>query len=422
MVPKGLKKVDVDDLATGMYVARLDRDWLGTQFEVQGFYVTAETLSDLEVSCRYVYVDTRRFDHQIHRTGSLGGNAKYKQPKKTNRKNLRYQSDLEVFRLSDRYEDTIELHQEISDVRETLVNASARTKDLFDCVARSRTLDLHAKTMEVVNPLVESVIRNKNALAILLRIEAMDNYALKHAVSSCILAALTGRELGLHPDDIKVLSTGCFLADVGKIEIASELLIQPTPLDTQQRELIRKHVAEGCRIVKNCGVTDQDVIDIVATHHERYDGSGYPHGLTGNQIPVFGRIAGIVDSYDAMITPRPYAPAMSSFDAAQELSLAADCLFQKELVHAFLQTTGIFPVGALVELNTGEVGLVVAQNKAKRLRPKVMLLLDSDKHESYGLPMIDLRTDDSEYDHPNVWITRELPSNAYGLTPAEYFH
>ncbi len=129
-----------------------------------------------------------------------------------------------------------------------------------------------------------------------------------------------------------------------------------------------------------------------------------------------------MDSYDAMITPRPYAPAMSSFDAAQELSLAADYLFQKELVHAFLQTTGIFPVGALVELNTGEVGIVVAQNKAKRLRPKVMLLLDSDKHESYGLPMIDLRTDDSEYDHPNVWISRELPSNAYGLTPAEYFH
>jgi HD-GYP domain-containing protein (c-di-GMP phosphodiesterase class II) len=186
--------------------------------------------------------------------------------------------------------------------------------------------------------------------------------------------------------------------------------------------LIRRHPADGVRILKESGLENSTVLAMVETHHERHDGSGYPHGLSDNSIPVFGRIAGIIDSYDAMITERPYATARSSFNAVMELQKQADVLFQKELVDYFIKAIGVFPVGTVVELNTGEVGIVVAQDSSRRLRPKVMIILDEDKNPREELLIPDLGSVDTDPSKPlSVWITKELPQTAYGIDPTEYF-
>ena len=160
---------------------------------------------------------------------------------------------------------------------------------------------------------------------------------------------------------------------------------------------------------------------MVATHHERHDGSGYPAGLEGVGIPLFGRIAGLIDSYDAMITPRPYAQCRTSFEAMQELADLKDSLFQGTLVEQFMQAVGLFPTGSVVQLNSGEVGVIVKQNTARRLRPKVVVILDGDGKRYDSLVLIDLAKYTPETGKSDLWISQELEPGAHGIQPDEYF-
>ena len=137
-----------------------------------------------------------------------------------------------------------------------------------------------------------------------------------------------------------------------------------------ERTIVKKHVAVGLDLVKNALGLNADVLAMIQHHHERHDGSGYPQGLTGADMPVFGRIAGLIDCFDAMTTKRPYAPAKSAYDAVRELNGLSGTGFQRELVEQFVQAVGMFPTGSLVELNTGEVAVVIEQNRVRRLRPE----------------------------------------------------
>ena len=138
-------------------------------------------------------------------------------------------------------------------------------------------------------------------------------------------------------------------------------------------------------------------------------------------IPLFARIVGLVDSYDAMISTRPHVGARSSFEAIQELADLKGGLFQAELVEQFMQAIGLFPTGSVIELNTGEVGVVVAQNALRRLRPKVVVILDQDKQRHAKLVVVDLGKYGSENAGSDLWINRELEVGAYGIRPDEYF-
>ena len=155
--------------------------------------------------------------------------------------------------------------------------------------------------------------------------------------------------------------------------------------------------------------------------HERIDGSGYPKQLRGTAISAYGQIAGIVDTYDAMISERPYAAALSSYEAVHRLHDCAGTLFQSDLVEHLTQAIGVFPTGTLVELNTGEVGIVTEQNPARRLRPKISLVLNERKLPRTPI-VADLNSMDIDPSKPlTVWITRELPQGAFGVDAAMHF-
>jgi hypothetical protein len=136
---------------------------------------------------------------------------------------------------------------------------------------------------------------------------------------------------------------------------------------------------------------DERIIAMVQCHHERHDGSGYPQGLSGLDVPVFARIAGVVDHFDAVVSARPYADPVSAYDAVRSLNKRAGTEFQAEVVEQFVQAVGMFPNGTLVELSTGEVGVVLEQNRVRRLRPKVLVLLDKHKKPMKRSKKLDLR-------------------------------
>ena len=203
-------------------------------------------------------------------------------------------------------------------------------------------------------------------------------------------------------------------------ELPQELLDQAENLDDMQRKIIQRHTIIGSEMVASSGDVDFDILAIVENHHERLDGSGYPKGLEGAQIPLLARIAGLVDTYDAMVSARTYAPAHTSHEAAQELIDRKGLSFQESLVEQFVQSIGLFPTGVLVELNTAEVGIVVKQNETRQLKPEIVIVLDTEKDRKEHLEIVDLARQDIAADGER-WIARELLPGTYGVNSQEYF-
>jgi HD-GYP domain-containing protein (c-di-GMP phosphodiesterase class II) len=413
----GLQRVEIGDLSLGMYVAKLDRPWLETSFVLQGFYVrSSDTIAELDAECDFVYVDPRRFDSSTaeRKLRLVVSNTE------TDASPNAHQSSIAPSQPRE-YQDRVELNDEIQPAQTSLEEAIRVLEGVVHKLQSSGGVDI-TDIESAVRPIVSSVMRNKDALAALLRMKRIDDYTYSHAISSAVWAAVFGRELGFSPDDIDTLAVGCATVDIGKTKLATDLLVQPHAPSEEQWEQIKMHPEEGVRLLKESGGQNPTLLAMVETHHERHDGSGYPLGLSGNSIPVFGRIAGIIDSYDAMITERPYATARSSFSAVMELQKQGGVLFQKELVDYFIKAIGVFPVGTVVELSTGEVGIVIGQDSTRRLRPKIMLILDENKASRDNMLITDLGTVDSDPSKPlAVWITKELSQTAYGIDPHEYF-
>ncbi|MCZ6617513.1 MAG: DUF3391 domain-containing protein [Gammaproteobacteria bacterium] len=418
----GPHKVPVQRLEFGMYITKLDRPWLDTSFVVQGFYLRdKETMERLASECSFVYVDPRRYKSQ-YAMPKLRVVVSNNSPRPA-RNSLNVTKIRRIVpRTPKVYEDKVETADELIPAQTSIDDAVAILEPIIEKVRSAGRLEI-SLIEEAVTPLVESVLRNKDAVAALLRIRSLDNYTYSHSISNAVWAAILGRHLGYTTKQINKLAMGCALLDVGKIVIPKELLIKPGPPTEAEWEIIREHVPKGLAILDSSSVTDRDVLTMVAMHHERYDGSGYPNNLEGPSIPAYGQIAGIIDTYDAMITKRPYAAALSSHSAVTKLHQCADVLFQSELVEQLTQAIGVFPTGTLVELNTGEVGIVTAQNSDRRLRPKITVVLTENKKRRAQPIITDLKETDTDRDKaPTVWIAKELPQGAYGINAAHYFN
>lgn len=378
-----------------MYVAALDRPWLETPFAMQGFLVKdQEDIDFVAKHAAFVYVDPQK-------------RSKVKaQPRKTVRRT---------------YKDQSSLKREIETAQVDLTSASEAIKKVFTQLKQGGDVDVGA-VATAINPLIDSVLRNSEALASLVRMKSKGDYLYNHSLTMAVWAAIFGRQLGFDRDRLKNLALGAALIDTGMASVADEIVLETGSLSASQTKEVRKHVKKGLDILRKSGQLSPDVLEMVATHHERYDGSGYPRGIKGMDIPVFGRIAGLVDSYDAMITERPHAKPRSSFEAMQEIADLKDQHFQGELVEQFMQAIGLFPTGSVVELNSGEIGVVVQQNATRRLRPKVILVLDDQGNRHEKLVVLDLAkyVNDGE-NKSDLWIANELQPGAHGIQPNEYF-
>jgi putative nucleotidyltransferase with HDIG domain len=391
------RKIPVAQLEVGMYVAELDRPWLETPFLFQGFYVRDEQdKAALRSHCRQVVIDTR-VDEDSPQAAAV------RRPARPPEEAMR------------------ELKDEIKQASGIHVAAYATVADVMGELKSSGKLAVH-KLEAAVLPMVDSVLRNPAAMSCLMRIRRKGGYLYSHSLASSVWATALGREIGLDREALRVVALGAMLLDVGKTRIPEGILDKPGKLDAGELALMRRHVEFGLELVGESGDVDPRVLDMVANHHERHDGSGYPRGLAGDAIPVFGRIAGIVDTYDAMITSRPYASTQSSYGALRQLRSLAGTEFQPELVDQLTQAIGMFPTGTLVLLNTGEVAVVTAQSRIRRLRPEVLIILDAEKRPLDEYRVVDLnRVFATADDQASLWIEQGLEPGAHGVDPAEYY-
>ena len=162
--------------------------------------------------------------------------------------------------------------------------------------------------------------------------------------------------------------------------------------------------------------------EIISNHHERFDGSGYPNKLSGDEIPVLARIAGIADCYDAMTSNRIYAPAIPPILAVRKFYAWRNQTFQSELVEEFIQAVGLYPVGTLVELSDNRVGVVVSENTSQRLRPKLLMLLNPNKKPLKNIDELDLaEVNDSDSISDSLFIKKTLSPGSYGIDPENIY-
>lgn len=400
------KRVLVGLLSKGMFVSRLDRDWVGTPFPFQGFYITSdEDLELLGLYCTSVFVD-------VHR-GASGPDEPLMSMIRTT---------MPVFpRRVTEYQNTAALAEELPRARMVRDEVHAFAERLRNDVrngGRISPADVH----DAMEPMVASLLRNVDAMFWMIGLMRRDSYAYSHAVNCSALAAAFGRHLALPRETLVEMATGGFLLDIGKAALPPDVFEHSGELTDEARATVRRHVSEGVRVIEESGIRGEWVRGMVAYHHERHDGSGYPEELAGNRIPLAGRMAGVIDTYDALASKRPHSPGVARHEALQAIYRAAGRLYQVEIVEQFLQCLGVYPTGSLVELNTGQVGIVMAQNQARRLRPRVMLLLAADKTAYSPYRDIDLMADGAADDDPDAMqIVTALEPGAYGLDPNDLY-
>lgn len=405
------RRVFVTDLEIGMYVSRLDCDWSDTPFPLQGLPITSrEDIESLSRFCKYVFVDTQRqiIPDRSLRPASVVVKRAAVAPRPA-----------ASLRLVSRhaYTDTASFDDEMPRARAAFDTVADFAVQMVDDLRQGRIVEPQA-VEDAVRPMVESVLRSGDAFFWIESLRRRDGYTYQHAIGCSTLAAAFGRHMGFEGDAIVSLAAGGLLMDVGKSQLPEELLSRDGPLNDDEWDIARQHVDEGVAILDHSGVVDNEVRDMVATHHERFDGTGYPAGLAGTEIPLAGRMAAIIDTYHAMSTPRPYRAAVSQHVALRELYAGRDREFQGELVEQFQACLGVYPTGTLVELNTGEVAIVMVQNQSRRLQPRVAILTRPDKTHLDDFLIVDLMR---QAEIVRREIMRTLPPHSHAIDPREYF-
>ncbi len=420
---KRIVEIPVEELHKGLYVSRLDRPWIDSPFLFQGFAIETDAdLAQLRDLCKTVHVElsAAEADDLLERRKSRPQTAV---PVKATGGALNQLSENLTARLNlVPPKDSTPLKIELSAAQGIYTQARQGVSTMFDRLRRGGGLDVrHVET--AVDSMIDSIFRNREAMSWLARMKSKDDYLYSHSLAASVWALAFGRHLGLDKESLRSLGMGAMVLDIGKMQLPLELLRKPGKPNAAEWASLKGHVQAGMTILEADPLADAFIKTMVLTHHERLDGSGYPHQLKGDAIPLAGRIAGIVDCYDAMTSDRFYAKGKSTYQAVRELKRLGKTWFQPELVELFIQAVGVFPAGTLVELNTGEVAVVISQNRFRRLRPEVMLVLDSDKKVRGEFSLLDLQLfgDSSDTGRPALWITQGLEPGAYGIDPKEFF-
>jgi HD-GYP domain-containing protein (c-di-GMP phosphodiesterase class II) len=317
------------------------------------------------------------------------------------------------------YTETVAVPQELPRARTSFAHSEDVLRTLVSDVKVGRVPQV-AQVASAVDDMVESMIANPDALMWVGRLRDEDVNTYNHGVKVALYMIALGRHLGFPKAELANLGLVGMLADVGKIKLPRALLDKPGMLAPSEYSLIKEHVRLGLEAIREGGALPASVEAGIAQHHERLDGTGYPKGLKGNEISIYGRMAAIADSFAALITPRAYANPSAPQDALMNLYEWAGSSFHEPLVEQFVQAVGVFPVGSLVELSSAEVAVVVAHNRVRRLEPRVLVLTWPDKSPLATPIERDLLAQTGS-GATRLRIVRGLPAGAYGLKMRDYY-
>lgn len=246
-------------------------------------------------------------------------------------------------------------------------------KSVLSSVRDGKEIDIPA-VKDTVNDIVQKVINNESVFIQLTGIRDIDNYTFLHSVDVCIYSVITGRNLGLSKEELTELGIGAVLHDIGKCKIPLEILMKPGKLTEEEFHVMRLHSIHGHEIINNTSGLSKRIANIACQHHEKWDGTGYPLGLSNYQIDKFARIVTVADIYDALTADRVYKKKDLPHEAAEYISCYSSILLDPDITNVFMRHMAFYPEGSIVLLNSGEIGSVIEAGKHTSLRPKVRII------------------------------------------------
>ena len=374
-----IKKINTDKIKVGMYIHDLNCGWMGHSFLKNSFAVRNDkTIRKIyDNGIREVYIDTQKGDDIQEGQTEEEVNASLDQRM------------LEIAAQDRKTDDRVSLAEEIPRAHRLHTEANRIVRNLMADVRLGKLIEL-----ERVEPMVEnvadSIFRNPNALLPMTMLKNHDNYTFEHSVSVCALMVVFSREMNLPRDIIVRIAVGALLHDLGKAQITDKILNKPGKLTEEEFISIKEHVVHGVRLLADIqGITSME-LEVTGQHHERFDGSGYPHRLIGEDISLYGHMAAIVDVYDAISSDRVYHKGLPPTIALKKILEWSDHHFDPILAQKFIRSVGIYPSGTLVRLHSGRLGVVIQQKEKTLLEPLVRVFYNSRQKHYIQPEIIDL--------------------------------
>ena len=363
------RRVEVADLAIGMYVAELDRPWIESPFLFQGFTIEGEDeLKQLREVCAWVMVDegpagADTKDKTIALSMKMKDGAKPARPATIAWSEAASEAQRADFK--QRLEQGFEVRK----------NTREYVTRVFQDVRLGTSINT-VEAKEVVAALVDVVTEHADTLMWMTQLKQAHEYTLQHCVNVCILSLAFSHHLGYAKEQMQIIGLGALLHDIGKVKTPPGILDKPSKLTPEEFEIIRRHPMDGWNMVKDNRDIPHAALEIIKYHHERISGRGYPEGLAGKDLSTHVLMVAICDVYDAITSDRVYHHGIPAHEGLSAMYQLAPNEFGKELMQEFIRCIGIYPVGSLVELSTGALGIVMVNDPKNRLRPVVMLVRD----------------------------------------------
>lgn len=388
---KGLTRIHVYELRIGMMVCRVETINNESPFFFDRLHIkTQADIQAVQSICDYVYIDA---SWQKKFTGAVP---------------TRNSDAIQQLRFS----------RSFSQAALSVKSTTHLIKTAMDDIRFGNPLNVEA-IKDAVSGCVDNILENPDAMLLLTQLKERDEYTSQHSMNVCILSVLLGRELMLTPNELNQLGLCGLMHDIGKAKVPLEILNKPGELNDTELVAMRKHTIYGRDVLMSARNIYPGTVDVAFSHHEHVNGKGYPRGLSDTGLSMFTKIVAVVDAYDAITSSRCYKDGTNHLVAIGILVKSMNSHFESAYVTKFINCIGFYPQGNLVELSTGELAVVVEQNKKDRLKPKLLLL--RDKHKSNCQEkIIDLAVNPVDEDGNPYKIIQIASAQEYGINLREY--
>jgi HD-GYP domain-containing protein (c-di-GMP phosphodiesterase class II) len=358
-------KLGVENLSVGMYVCALDRPWLESPFGLGPFTIdSTECLQRLRTLCEFVYVD----NSAVREASGLDGDTDFERP----------ELELEMLRHyaqpaagPSRYPDQSDLEQELPHADRAYAIASSAISTLLKAAQLGVPLNIPG-LRQALKPMLDSIVRNPDALLWRIRAQPGEDALPAHSLRVCVLALAFGRHLGWEPGELEAIGLGGLLHDVGFVRLPGTIADHPGETE-HDPPILAQHVEYGATMLAGIPDLRPTTLEFVHNHHRYLDGSGYPRDTISAMPSTSGKIAAIVHEFDRLTRPFNPGGALPEHLALKVLYRDRGVRFDIHLVEDFVRCIGIYPLGSVVELLNGDIGVVLAFNRDRRLRPRVAL-------------------------------------------------
>jgi len=369
------KKIGVDELAVGMYLQDLGASWIKNPFWRSSFLISdPKDIALLKASkIDHVWIDTSK---------GLDVPQGYAGFPETEPAAL---SELS----SGKRNAPVTMGEELSRAAEICAEAKQAVTSMFREARMGNTVDA-AGAGQLVQDISDSVARNASAMISLARLKTADDYTYMHSVAVCAMMIALARQLGLDEGQVRAAGEAGLLHDMGKALVPLEILNKPGKLTDAEFVVVRQHPALGHDLLRRAPGVGPVTLDVCLHHHEKMDGTGYPMGLDGDRISLFAKMGAVCDVYDAITSNRPYKEGWDPAESMRKMGQWAEGHFDPVVFQAFAKSLGIYPVGSLVRLTSGALGVVTQQNTNALTTPVVKVFFSTRTHERTEVIEMDL--------------------------------